>query len=270
MDARRSKLKSVTIQSACTRCSVASHGEQTMRLICFLVLMSIGACFSTASAQLINQGVTNQNFGGSFFESSGIGWHLNGPGFAANSGFAGQPGGVVPPFGNFNPNSGLQTGVGIRGGGFAGGLTGGFSQGSIRSNVSTSASVTTMDGMPGFISSQTVRPFVTGITPVVGGQVFGGQVIGGQRFLSTMPPLPPSPAQAFGAYRQSQMAELQHRQSVQNDAVQKKAEQAFDRGMRAEEEGNLRMARANYRNALQTAMGSLRIQVLNRVRARGW
>jgi hypothetical protein len=41
-------------------------------------------------------------------------------------------------------------------------------QGSTRSLTSTSASVTTMNGVPGFISATTLRPFVTGLIPVVG------------------------------------------------------------------------------------------------------
>ena len=43
-----------------------------------------------------------------------------------------------------------------------------FDQGSMRSLTSTSASVTTMNGAPGFISATTQRPFVLGLIPVVG------------------------------------------------------------------------------------------------------
>jgi hypothetical protein len=41
-------------------------------------------------------------------------------------------------------------------------------QGSTRSLTSTSASITTMNGAPGFISATTLRPFVFGLIPVVG------------------------------------------------------------------------------------------------------
>ena len=47
-----------------------------------------------------------------------------------------------------------------------------FEQGSMRSLTTTSASVTTMNGAPGFISATTQRPFVLGLVPVVGD--FGG------------------------------------------------------------------------------------------------
>jgi hypothetical protein len=43
-----------------------------------------------------------------------------------------------------------------------------FEQGSTRSLTTTSASVTTMNGAPGFISATTQRPFVLGLIPVVG------------------------------------------------------------------------------------------------------
>ena len=45
-------------------------------------------------------------------------------------------------------------------------------QGSTRSLQSQSSSLTTMQGAPGFISAGTIRPFVTGLVPVVGG--YGG------------------------------------------------------------------------------------------------
>ncbi|MCM2371793.1 hypothetical protein [Aporhodopirellula aestuarii] len=221
----------------------------------FATLVSLTSA-NIASGQLIQQTVPNQNIGSSFFENNGVQWNVNGPGFFANFG----GGAVTPPFGNFTPNSGLQTGVGISGGGFSGGIGLNLSQGSSRSNVSTSASLTTMDGMPGYISSQTVRPFVTGVTPVVGGQAFA----------SSMPPLPPSPTEAFREYQQSQMADLQRRNIAHHESVQKKAQTAFERGQRAEESGNLRMARANYQNALRTAQGQLRVAIQMRMQARGW
>ncbi len=209
-----------------------------------------------ANAQLIQQTIPNQNIGSSFFENNGVQWNVNGPGFFANFG----GGNAIAPFGNPDPNAGLRTGVGIAGGGFSGGIGLNLAQGSSRSNVSTSASLTTTDGMPGYISSQTVRPFVTGIVPVVGGQAF----------TSSMPPLPPSPTAAFGEYQRSQVADMQRRSAAHQESVQKKAQHAFERGQRAEEEGNLRMARANYQNALRTAQGSLRVEILMRMRARGW
>ncbi|MFG0287811.1 MAG: hypothetical protein ACF8CQ_06545 [Rhodopirellula sp. JB044] len=225
------------------------------RLMVVIVSLGCVSIATKASGQLIQQTVPNQNIGSSFFENNGVQWNVNGPGFFAN--FGGQ---ATVPFGNPDPNSGLQTGVGIAGGGISGGVGLNFSQGSSRSNVSSSASLTTMNGMPGSISSQVVRPFVTGVVPVVGGQ----------NFSSSLPPLPPSPAAAFGEYQRSQVAELHKRKVAQQDAAQKNARYVFERGQRAEEEGNLRMARANYQTALRTAQGQLRLEIMMRMRARGW
>jgi hypothetical protein len=43
-----------------------------------------------------------------------------------------------------------------------------FEQGSTRNLSGISASITLTDGVPGFISASTMRPFVTGLVPVVG------------------------------------------------------------------------------------------------------
>jgi hypothetical protein len=231
-------------------------GSPAMRSQLFIVTLILCWFSQPVAAQLIHQTVPNQNIGSSFFENNGVQWNVNGPGFFANFG----GGGAVPPFGNFDPNSGLRTGVGFAGGGLSSGLGLNFSQGSSRSIVSQSASVTTMNGMPGYISDQIVRPFVTGVTPVVGGQTF----------YSAMPPLPPSQEAAFRDYQHAQMAALQQRQAEHQNAIQEKAQQTFERGLRAEEDGNLRMARANYRNALRTAVGTLRLEIMARMQARGW
>ena len=165
----------------------------------------------------------------------------------------------MPPFGNFDPNAGLRTGVGFGGGGVSGNLGLTFNQGSSRSISSTTPSLTTTNGYPGSITSQTMRPFVTGITPVVGGQVL-------------MPTQPPQPIaqQTFNAYQQAQQNQIQQRAYAQADARQRKALEAFNRGQKAEAEGNLKMARANYRNALRGAQGELRFEIQKKMRARGW
>ena len=54
------------------------------------------------------------------------------------------------------------------------------------------------------------------------------------------------------------------------DAKQKKAYADFKRGLEAEEEENLKKARANYRRALQVATGPLRLEIMKRMHAKGW
>ena len=222
----------------------------------FCLFAFVVSSSAVAFAQpMIHQQVPFQNLGSSFYEQNGVTWNLQGPnGFHANFG-----GGAVAPFGNPDPNSGLNTGIAFRRGGWSGNLGLNLAQGSTRTNVSTTPSLTTMDGVPGSISDQTMRPFVTSITPVVG-----------NRWL--MPTQPPrnEGQDMLNSYQKAQQAQLQQRMQANYDAKQKKALADFNRGQRAEAEGNLKMARANYRRALQSASGPLRIEVLRKMQSRGW
>ena len=165
----------------------------------------------------------------------------------------------VAPFGNPDPNAGLRTGFGFNRGGFSGnfGLT--LNQGSSRSSVTTAPSVTTTNGIPGTISDQTLRPFVTSVTPVVGGGVLLPQ---SQQTNETQ--------QFLQSYQHAQNTHVQQRRIANANVKQERAYTDFERGLKAEKEGNLKMARANYRNALGAAQGPLRIEILKRMRARGW
>lgn len=133
-----------------------------------------------------------------------------------------------------------------------------FIQSSNQSITSTSASVTSLDGFPASISSQTIRPFVTGITPVVSGYAYG------------VPTRDNSSQQMFQANQQSQREYLRSRAAANANAKQERALQSAQRGWRAEQSGNLRQARANYRSALAAAQGPLRFQIMQRMRQRGW
>ncbi len=214
---------------------------------------------SAVSAQQINTQVPFQTLNSSFFESTGVTWNLNGPGWFAN--FGGQ---TVPPFGNFDPNTGVQTGAAFRGNGVNGNIAFNFAQGSNRSITSTTPSLTTTDGVPGSFQAQTIRPFVTGISPVIGGApiVNYPSVQLGQ--------IPGQGGQMANAVAQSQRADFQRRIARSNDVKQKKALEYFNRGQRAEVEGNKKMARANYRTALAHAQGELRMMVIGKLRQNGW
>lgn len=133
-----------------------------------------------------------------------------------------------------------------------------FIQSSNQTITSTSASVTSLDGFPASISSQTIRPFVTGFTPVVSGYVYG------------VPTRDNSSQQMFQANQQSQREYLSARAAANANAKQERAFQSAQRGWRAEQSGNLRQARANYRSALAVAQGTLRFQIMQRMRQRGW
>lgn len=207
-----------------------------------------------ASAQsMIHTQTPLQQLGSSFYEQNGVQWSLQGPNFNAN--FGGAP--VVAPFGNPDPNAGLRTGVGFGSGRTRGSLGLNFNQGSSQSISTTTPSLTTTDGFPGSISSGTVRPFVTGVTPIVSGSGYSPQQLN-----------PPNPAfQNFHAYQNQY---LQNRIQANYNAKQSKALEVFNRGQRAEAEGDLKKARANYRMAFGMSSGPLKVEVYKRMKARGW
>ncbi|MEL6109839.1 MAG: hypothetical protein AAFU85_27840 [Planctomycetota bacterium] len=224
----------------------------TFRQACSVVLLAVFA--QMAVAQQVVTSVPFQNLNNSFYESTGINWSLQGNNWFANFG-GGPP--LLPAFGNPDPNAGLRSGVAFQRGGVSGSLGFSFAQGSNRSSVSTTPSVTTLNGAPGSISSQTISPFVTGITPVVGGY-YGNPT---EDNVST---------QMLRSHQASQAAYLQSRVQANANAKQKRANEAFQRGLQAEDQGNLKMARANYRIALRADQGVLRQQILLRMRQRGW
>jgi hypothetical protein len=77
-------------------------------------------------------------------------------------------GGVMPPFGGYDPNANARFGFGIQGpqGGFRLGLE--LGQGSTRTITSLTPSLTVQNGGGGYIMSGSSTPFVTGWIPMVG------------------------------------------------------------------------------------------------------
>ncbi|WP_404308061.1 hypothetical protein [Neorhodopirellula lusitana] len=253
-----------TVQRRSDSSAKAFPGETrpTLNLVCpaFLLgmILALATAPTTANAQLIQTQVPAQNIGNSYYEGFALGWGIQGPGFFGNFNGIQAP----PPFGGFDPNAGATTGVGFRRGGWSGNLGLSLNQGSSRSNTSTTASVTTTDGLPGNITNQTYTPYVTGIVPIVGGRPAG--------FIQPIPPVTSSGQQDLAYQQNLRQAEVQQRLAKQHDARQQKAYASLQRGIEAEEKGNLRMARANYRNALQAAEGEIRVEVVRRMQAHGW
>jgi hypothetical protein len=117
---------------------------------------------ATARAQNITIGAPFQTINEGYSEFYGLGFQLSGPGFFFNNGGPGP----FPPFGP--PVSGAQFG----GQGQIGNLNYNWNlraaQGSSRTYIAQAPMLTVSDGAGGFISHGSVRPFVTGIIPVVG------------------------------------------------------------------------------------------------------
>lgn len=177
-------------------------------------------------AQLIYQDATNNSLGASYFESHSVGGFLRGDNWFLNFG------------------SGPSDPVRSSRGRASDGIRFNFSQGSLRTITSTSVGVTTMDGFPGSIQSGTIRPFVTGFTPVV----------------STFP----QPVDTESVQNLRQLAKL--RQS-QNELRDQRLQTLLQRIHQAEASGNVRMAHANYRSAIAMTKGLLQRQLKQNMQA---
>jgi hypothetical protein len=128
------------------------------------VLLTIG---NLAIAQQVHTGTGNMNGGDSFNEFVGSHWGMHGQGWFFNFGGGAPGGGAGVPFGGVP--GGLSGGFGFGGGGVGGGFGFTAGQGYSSSVGSTTGSLTTMNGAPGFLFNGTLTPFVTQIIPVVSG-----------------------------------------------------------------------------------------------------
>jgi hypothetical protein len=123
--------------------------------------MAVGPV-SSVQAQQVGVGGSLAPASHSFHENFGITWGMRGNGWFFNSG------GLPPiPFG-LGGGGGASFGGGFGGGGLNGGFQILAQQGSDTTLGSTSPSVTVMNGATGYFSDTTIRPFVTGLVPVVG------------------------------------------------------------------------------------------------------
>jgi hypothetical protein len=105
----------------------------------------------------------------SYFEQFNVNWALDWRtphsfGFVQ---FGGAPA-ALPPFGGFRPGAGLEFGLARQWGNGSFSLNLSAAQGRSSTLTMNAPSVMMMNGVPGFIQSGTVRPFVTGLIPVVG------------------------------------------------------------------------------------------------------
>ncbi len=138
------------------------------------------AISGSVHAQNIDVSTPFHSYNDSFFESFGVNFQFGIPGgtgsgsrvvglspfgqLTPNLIFAQQGAGVIPQFGGYNPNAGGQ--LNFSGNGFSLGLN--FAQGNTRSSVSNVPSMTVQNGFGGDMFSGQVRPFVTGVIPIIG------------------------------------------------------------------------------------------------------
>ena len=127
---------------------------------------------------------------------------------------------------------------------FRGRATTPFGQcGSNRSIVGAATSLTLTPGVPSHFFSGELRPFVTGVRPVVGDDPI---------------------AAAAAMQRQQQIALMIEANAKQHSDQLRRA---LRRAELAEQDGDLKTARANYRRAFSLAAPPLRLQIQQRVQA---
>lgn len=226
----------------------------------------------------------------SFYENYGVGgFGFRGGGPGGSAFFRRGPLGAAPAFGGFDPNAGANLGIGGGGFGGGGGLNFGFAQGSSRSLVGQSASVMTPNGGGGAIFSGSVRPFVTGIFPVVGARPTWISPV--QQALRQMRPTGPSTARTSDAplrvressesaptrrptmFRESapagSLTEMRQQHEREAAAQREEARQKILQARAAEAEGRLALARSHYRLAMRQlpAEDPWRPQIVERLQA---
>lgn len=127
------------------------------QVLCCLSLVALG---NMATAQMVTTQSPFVRNGTRFYESSQVGWSVQNPNY-----FIRFNGGAPPPFGGYQPNTGLR-------GGFAAGnsrLGFEFGQGSSLTSTSITPVLTSTNGYPAGMFIGSTRPFVTGVAPVVAG-----------------------------------------------------------------------------------------------------
>jgi hypothetical protein len=247
---------------------------------CLVVGLLLGVPALT-TAQQVNVQTPFNGVGHSLYEQIGVNWGVRGNGWFFN--FGGPP--PVPPFGGYDP--GAQANFGF--GGPNGFLNITAGQGSDRSIVSSSPSVTVMNGGTGYFSDTIQRPFVTGLIPVVGsapglpgtgvpGPILGPSVL--QERLSRLqaegaaaaaPSAPSAPASvappaASSAERgELSVAEIKARRSAEKSAAAGAAQAEIDalleQARGAEAEGKPNVARIYLQQAARRAPDDRRSEI---------
>jgi hypothetical protein len=133
-----------------------------------IALVCWSAVGTLVAAQQVNTQTPLLNNSSSYYEHFNVGWRYQRQSPRGSMFFEfNSP--AFPPFGGYNPNADARFGAAQRWGnaGFSFQFTAG--QGSTRTTVMSAPNVTSMNGLPASFQDVTIRPFVTGLIPVVGG-----------------------------------------------------------------------------------------------------
>jgi hypothetical protein len=147
------------------------------RLIFGLALAVLAAPYcESARGQQVQLTAPYHILNDSYYENFGTGFSLNNRGrnWFFNTGPATS---ARPPFGGYDPGADASFGIGgVLGGGTRFGFNWLGSQGSNRSHVMEAPTIVIPNGGTGSLFSGSIRPFVTGVVPVVGNSPMGPMV----------------------------------------------------------------------------------------------
>jgi hypothetical protein len=227
-----------------------------------------------AAAQQTTIGVPNRTVGSSFYENVGVQWGVKGNGWFFNFGGAAQP-----PFGGFNPNGGATFGFG----GPGGFLNISAGQGANTTFSSQTPMVTMPNGGFATFNDQTLRPFVTGFVPVVGGAPPAFSSVLEERLhrLQAEGPAPqsnepaaasgsPAPAAASSAERgDASVAEIKARKAAEKadeaSVAAAEAEGLVEKARGALADGKPAVAKIFLQMAARRASGEQRAEILRQL-----
>lgn len=238
------------------------------------VVLVSGFILEPAAGQNVTVGTPYNVVNDGFYEHFGINWGVRGRGFFFNSGSGGS---LAPQFGGYDPNADARLGFG--GPNYFFNVSAG--QGSRRSMISSTPMITMPNGGFGSIADSTMRPFVTGVVPVVGQPPTSlHDRVGRFRAGETPPPAPPNseePSQSGGGGGAAtdstanrgdvSVSEIRRQQAEEDAAKRAEVEALIEQGRGFEERGKPGVARIYYQQAANRATGELQRSLREKVQS---
>lgn len=263
------------------------------RISAGMMLLVVTWFATTAAAQQVHVNAPLVGVSDSFYERFGTNWgfRTSGP-----NGFmffdSGGAAGGIPPFGGYDPSADARFGFGVRGNNGSAYFNLVAGQGSTRSIVSQSGSLTLMNGYPGFVQDISVRPFVTGLVPVVGDYRVNPLEekiarLREQASTNRQPSTPAAadmvargdgeqtaaaPAAANNSYSSAQrgdvsVAEIRRQQEAARQQPDLELQELMETARLAEARGFYGAARIRYQKAAARADGALKQELLDKLEA---
>lgn len=253
----------------------------TCAVLCHLAAFAMASwrpvvSFAQDPQTTVSTPIVNANDG--FYEYVGSQWSVHGRGWFFNFG-----GGALPPFGGFDPNSGIQGGGSFQHGNFGGSFHFMAAQGNSRTLTSTTPEITMINGVPGAFFSGTQTPFVTQIVPTVADHRLPRGIATPKRFrmqgvrtandpdtlaLAGGDPPKVRETSSSGANRGDQsVAAIRKSQQQESDAQRDEALAHLAAGKERELRGEKGLALISYKRAFKLAGGPEKLAIAKKIRS---